>query len=179
MELKLLLLCQLSIYCHQILTQFCCRWNLSCHYSLGGNLLVRLNGSHPPTFCTFAGNRHSSIFIRTILFNNCHPANHLASHSVLIITFFSTIWSLGALSGVRLQANGRVISLKRVSRLWSWLLLRVLSTCYFLVYLLLRVLATSSCTCIGSNFGHQVALLALVISLATRWRHLHCLGLPY
>ena len=48
---------------------------------------------------------------------------------------FSTIWSLGALSGVRLQANGRVISLKRVSRLWSWLLLRVLSTCYFLVYL--------------------------------------------
>ena len=29
-------------------------------------------------------------------------------------------------------------------------------------------------TCIGLNFGHQVALLALVASLATRWRHLHC-----
>ena len=29
--------------------------------------------------------------------------------------------------------------------------------------------------CIGSNLGHQVALLASVTSLATRWwRHLHC-----
>ena len=27
---------------------------------------------------------------------------------------------------------------------------------------------------IGTNFGHQVALLALVTSLATRWRHMHC-----
>ena len=29
-------------------------------------------------------------------------------------------------------------------------------------------------TCIGSNYGHKVALIALVTSLATRWRHLHC-----
>ena len=30
-------------------------------------------------------------------------------------------------------------------------------------------------TCIGSKFGHQVAPLASVTNLATRWRHLHYL----
>ena len=29
-------------------------------------------------------------------------------------------------------------------------------------------------TCIFEKFGHQVAPLALVRNLATRWRHLHC-----
>ena len=33
----------------------------------------------------------------------------------------------------------------------------------------------SGVTCISSNLGHHVALRALVVSLASRWSHLHCL----
>ena len=32
---------------------------------------------------------------------------------------------------------------------------------------------TDGATFFGSKFGHQVAPLALVINLSTRWRHLH------
>ena len=97
LELKLLFLCQLSIYCHQILTQFCCRWNLVCHYSLGGSLSVRLNGSHPPTFCTFAGNKQSSIFLPDNFVRQLQFCKSFGNALRLIITFFSAIWSRGAL----------------------------------------------------------------------------------
>ena len=36
-----------------------------------------------------------------------------------------------------------------------------------------QIWPTCNAISIGSNFGHQVALLALVTNLVTRWRHLH------
>ena len=39
---------------------------------------------------------------------------------------------------------------------------------------LLEIQPPGGATCISQNFGHQVAPLALVRTLATRWRHMHC-----
>ena len=36
-----------------------------------------------------------------------------------------------------------------------------------------QIWPTCNAISIGSNFGHQVAILVLVPNLATRWRHLH------
>ena len=154
LELKLLLLCQLSIYCDKNFDTILLSVESELSLLSGCQFVGQVEWLSPTNFLHICWkqakfNFHPDNFVQQL--PSCESFG-IALH--LIITFFSTIWSLGALSGVRLQAKGRVISLKRVSRLWSWLLLRVLSTCYFLVYLLLRV-------------------LALVPIFVTRWRYLH------